>query len=124
MEQGGTLILSTGWEERFGALSLLEMVGLEISHRPLGRASVPLATTGLQPEFWVSWPVTGGDETIVAMRGEPVIVRKQVGQGQIVVIGDPDFLLNKNIEVEEGAILPNVRFFSWLLERLAAREAA
>ena len=67
--------------------------------------------------FYEAWPVVGG-EAIFEVAGDPIVARQKVGKGQIVVIGDSSFLLNKNLEVIDGAILQNVRFFSWLLRRV------
>ena len=54
----------------------------------------------------------------MSLRDEPVIVRRAIGTGQMIIIGDGQFLLNKNLEKEEGAILSNVQFFRWLLSRI------
>ncbi len=58
---------------------------------------------------------------MVSLRGEPVIARKAIGRGQIVVIGDTQFWMNKNLEVEDGAIVPNVQFFSWFINHIMER---
>jgi len=119
MEAGGTVLLTVGWDERAGAASLLDMAGLEIPHRPLGHG--PGAAAGAatpQPAFWEAWPVLGEKEVWATLREEPVIVRKAFGRGQMIVIGDSGFLLNKNLEVEDGAILANVHYFRSLLGRM------
>ena len=78
--------------------------------------------TALTPQFWRSWRIVGG-EPLVSLRGDPVIVRKVVGRGQLILIGDGGFLFNQNLETEDGGILPNIQFFDWLLDRVAERGA-
>ncbi len=124
LRKGGAVLLATGWEEQAGARGLLDRFGLEIPPKPQGRASVLIPGTDVTPQFWRSWPVRGADEKLVEMRGDPVIVRKYVGKGQLVVIGDAAMLMNQNLENEDGANLPNIRFFDWLLDRIAEKEPA
>lgn len=123
MENGGTVMLAVGWEEMAGAKTLLDRFELTIPHRPQGRASVNVRGTNVTPQFWKAWPVLGG-ETIAELRDDPIIVRKTVGKGQLVVIGDAGFLLNQNLEKEDGGIIPNIRFFEWLLGEIEKKEAS
>lgn len=120
MEGGGRVLLAVGFEDRAGSRSLLERAGLTIPHRPLGREPARVPGASVTPSFFEAWPVLGGDRTLVTVRDEPVVVTREVGQGRLVVIGDTDFLLNRNLEVEDGAILANVQFLSWLLAEVAA----
>lgn len=150
MNEGGVVILAVGWEERSGAMPLLETADMQLVFRPLGHASADPPTSDAEtsgprkeetasepgaargdehsapqdahpppprPSFWKAWPVRGG-EPLVTVEGEPVVARTRFGRGQLIVIADSDFLLNKNLETEEGAISQNVRFFSWLLDRI------
>ncbi|MCG8404461.1 MAG: hypothetical protein MI923_04600 [Phycisphaerales bacterium] len=124
MKGGGTVLLAAGWEEQAGSKTLLAHFGLTIPARPMGRGSINVPGTDLTPQFWKAWPVEGG-ETIVKLRGEdPAIVRKTVGRGQLVVIGDAGFLLNQNLENEEGGIIPNIRFLDWLLSEIEKKEGS
>ncbi len=120
MEAGGTVVVAADWEDRHGAGSLMALAGAELVHKPLGRAQTNVPGSTVQPAFWRAWPVRGDEhcETWVALRDEPVVVRRAVGSGQMIIIGDGEFLLNKNLEKEEGAILSNVQFFRWLLTRI------
>ncbi len=124
MKAGGTVLLATGWEEQAGARGLLDRFKLTIPPKPQGRASVVIPGTEITPQFWRSWPVLGADETLVTMRNDPIIVRKAVGKGQLVVIGDAGMLMNQNLENEDGANMPNIRFFDWLLDRISKKEPA
>lgn len=131
MEQGGTVLLAVGWEDRAGSQSLLDMGEIELLHRPLGRFPAPAPAPGIEATFWDGWALRGGETLLTlghpgadpAASAQPVVVRKKFGRGQLVVIGDSDFLLNKNLEVEDGAILSNVRFFQWLLGNVLPPEA-
>ena len=116
MEQGGTVLLAAGWEERAGAAPLLAAAGIEIAGRPLGRAQGHGPPLSENPMLFEAWPVLGG-ETLLSAHGEPVVTLTQIGKGRLIVIGDTQFLRNKNIEVKEGGILRNIRFLSWLLEQ-------
>lgn len=130
MRDGGAVLLFVGWEERAGAASLLERFKLEIPHRPQGRATEPIPGTTITPNFWAAWPVLSADpehepiETIASLRGDPIIVRKPIGRGQLVVIGDSKMLECRNFETEDGAIMANVQFFNWLVQNVLRREAA
>ncbi len=123
MQDGGTILLATGYEEQVGSTELLERAGLTVAHRPLGREPALAIGAPATPTFFKSWPVLGADEALVEVSGEPVVTRTRIGRGQLVVIGDGDFLLNRNVEVEDGAILHNVRFLSWLFAEIAGGEA-
>lgn len=117
IEQGGTLLVSVGWEQRAAAQSLLDLGELKLLHRPLGRASTNVPNATVTPQFWNAWPVLGGDP-LVSLRGDPTIVQKKIGRGRLVVVGDSYFFHNRNLEGEEGGILPNIQFFGWLLKQI------
>ncbi len=120
MERGGTVLLAVGWEDRAAALPLLEMAELEIAPRPLGRTTGSGAPLAEEPMIYEAWPVLGGEPLLTA-RGEPVVARKAIGKGRIIVIGDSRFLTNKNLEVKDGGILRNVHFLTWLLAQPSGR---
>ena len=76
------------------------------------------------PNYWEVWPVVSdlkygpAAETIASLRNDPTIVRRPVGAGQLVVIGDTKIFQCRNFETEEGAVMPNVQFFSWLVNNV------
>jgi hypothetical protein len=122
IEGGGSVLVAVGWDERSGAQALLDIGGLQLAHRPLGHGSGHTVETDLQPSFWKAWPVEGG-EAMATLLDEPVVVRKAIGSGWLVVIGDAEFLMNENLEREEGAVTANVRFLGWLLQQTTKRSA-
>ncbi len=129
MKHGGTVLLSVGWEEKAGASSLLERFGLDIAYKPQGRATNPIPGTTIMPNYWEVWPVISDPEygppaeTIADLRNDPTIVRRRIGAGQLVVIGDTKIFHCRNFETEEGAVMPNVQFFSWLVNNIVKQGA-
>ncbi len=129
MNQGGTVLLSVGWEEKAGATSLLNRFGLDIAYKPQGRAANPIAGTTVMPNYWEVWPVVPypknaePPEVIANLRNDPTVVRRRVGAGQLVVIGDTKIFFCQNFETEEGAVMPNVQFFSWLFNNVLKQGA-
>jgi len=136
MNQGGTVLLCTGWEEKAGSESLLSKYGLDIANRPQGRATNPIPNTTIMPNYWEVWPVMSDPEygpqadTIATLRFnpatkkvDPTIVRRRVGAGQLIVIGDTKMLFCRNFETEDGAVMPNVQFFNWLVTNLIKQGA-
>jgi hypothetical protein len=130
MSNGGSVLLQVGWEEKAGSEALLERFGLQIPHRPQGRAADMIPGTSIMPNYWEAWPVESVDpraqpiETLATLRGDPIMVRKRVGRGQLIVIGDSKFMHCRNLETEDGAVVPNVQFFQWLVQNVLRREAA
>ncbi|MCA9250655.1 MAG: hypothetical protein KDA54_05935 [Phycisphaerales bacterium] len=124
MKQGGTVLLTVGWEEKAGATSFLEHYGLDVAYKPQGRATDAIPGTTIMPNYWEVWPVVSdlkygpAAETIASLRNDPTIVRRPVGAGQLVVIGDTKIFQCRNFETEEGAVMPNVQFFSWLVNNV------
>ncbi|GJM27054.1 MAG: hypothetical protein DHS20C16_34690 [Phycisphaerae bacterium] len=129
MNRGGSVLLSVGWEEKAGASSLLDYYGMDIAYKPQGRATNAIPGTTIMPNYWEVWPVLSGldggppAETIAELRGDPTIVRRPVGAGQLVVIGDTKIFHCRNFETEEGAVMPNVQFFRWLVNNILKQGA-
>jgi len=120
LQKGGVLIAAVGWEDRKPIEPFLRRFGIMIEGKPLGRGQGTARSIPDRPYIFEGWPVKGG-EVLLYYFDEPVAVRKPVGKGTLIVIGDSGFLLNKNLEVKEGGVLPNVRFFSHLLREAAKR---
>ena len=62
-------------------------------------------------------------DPLVSLRGDPTIVQKKIGRGRLVVVGDSYFFHNRNLEGEEGGILPNIQFFGWFLKQITPEAA-
>jgi len=122
LEGGGTVVLSVGSEESYASRRLLRAFDIEIENMPLGYFRVPSpALAGLEAMFFEGWPVRdhSGEAEIISAHGqEPLIVVKPCGEGQLVVIGDSGFLLNKNLEGEKSYNETNINFLKTLLEYL------
>jgi len=79
--------------------------------------------------FHSGWPVRPESEDAeVLVYGEndqPIVVTRRVGRGSIVVIGDSEFALNKNLEYVTGDAFEgryeNADFWRWLLSRITNR---
>jgi hypothetical protein len=141
VEQGGLFIATVGYEERRASAELLADFGFEVGRdastnrlttrepQPLGHFKVPYLDTGEYKSYvryWASWPVgcTATNARVIAYghHDVPVIVQRSVGRGQVVVIGDRGFALNKNLEREDGQPIEgrreNAHFWRWLLTTL------
>ncbi len=117
LEGGGTVLAAVGYEQRAGAQTLLDLGGLRLANRPLGRSATYVPGAPVVPQFWNAWPVLGGD-AMVTLRNEPVIVQKRIGRGRLVVVGDTHFFFNRNLETEDGGNVANIRFFGWLMQQI------
>lgn len=115
LHKGGTYVLAAGWEERSAAEPFLARFGMGIGDVPLGRDYAILPDElGLKPHFWEAWPVRGG-QTLAMIAGYPVVAEQRIGSGRLIVIGDSHFLTAKNLEGEEGVVMPNIQFLKRLI---------
>lgn len=132
MNQGGFVILATGYEDKGASLPLIKELDLDISQAPLG--PVPYVegnTTEYQnePRFVDSWPIqyapskgvsyynfTWGDTTYDLV----VLVRQ--GHGGLVLVSDSQFLLDKNLESIYDYWPGNILFIKYLLNELTNLE--
>ncbi len=114
LHKGGTYLLAVGWEERAGAESFLSCFGMGIDGLPLGHNQATVAGPDLKLYFWKAWPVQGG-QGLATIEGRPVVAEQRVGKGRLVVIGDSHFLTSKNLEGEDGVVMPNIHFLRRLI---------
>ena len=124
VKQGGTLILTVGWEEREASLPLMDSFGFSIDYLPLAQFISIIPYANQKVRFFEAWPVVStGEKSVViaAYRKFPVVVKKPYGKGQVIMIGDSSFFCNKNLEMEERHIKENIDFLRWLLESLKDR---
>lgn len=119
MDHGGTFLLCTGWDEVDGARELLDSVGLGIKNVPLGPVDPQSNTAGIR--FSNAWPVRIKDpnttHVICSTRDSPypLIVQRAHGSGRLILISDPAFLNNSNLESFQAYVPENVGFFNQLL---------
>ncbi len=138
MEQGGVVLLSAGAEDAAGSESLLAEYGLTIPRSPAG-----LDPSEPEPEpvgcafgqylnrngreamalFYAAWPLAVEDGRWTAhvrdSNGDPLIASRAVGKGQLAVIGDSRFALNRFLERADGEPVRGARhnayFWRWFL---------
>jgi hypothetical protein len=89
---------------------------LGLRNLPLGPISPE--TNGPPVYFLNAWPVTSppADSTVVCRRGQyPLIVSRRCGRGEVCLIGDSGFFLNRNLELPRSFNLQNIQFLRRLL---------
>jgi hypothetical protein len=110
-EDGGRLIIATGWEESRGTKNLAERFGFTVEPVPLGGFQVETAWGVLK--FKEGWGVSTSRQdaiTLVSVWGRPVAAYRQLGQGRVTVIGDSMFLENMNLETLSEVNIANIEF--------------
>lgn len=119
MERGGTVILACGHMDAAACRKLLEPLGVRIGGSPLGRFFDRQAF-GKPVSFMSAWPleVKNAKANILCSYNEqwPLIVSLPVGEGELVVIGDSEFLHNRNLEGNENHDPANTTFLKNLLD--------
>jgi hypothetical protein len=139
--EGGLLIVTAGYEHRQGSQGLLELFGFGVGIPLLGdtepQALGHFKSPYLQDNnkrvfvrFFAAWPVFGRsqDTQVLAYGADelPVAAWRPYGQGKVVVIGDSEFITNKNLEYEDGrpfeGLRENADFWRWLLSWLRGQD--
>lgn len=131
MNQGGVVILATGYDDKEASLPLLETFSVDIQATPLG--PVPYVEGNLtlyqnEPRFVDSWPVSfTGDEMFSYYNftwddvSFHLVVFIKHGAGGLLVISDSQYLLDKNIESIYDYWPGNILFLKYLLDELPLR---
>ena len=116
LRRGGHVWLFAGARGFAEAPALLRRFGIEIGDLPLGDAPDAAETSdGEIVDFQRAWPVRGDfDDSIAQAFGYPVVVRKAVGPGELVVIGDPLMFLGDGLESSDAVHPENHPFFDRL----------
>ncbi|HWR27838.1 MAG TPA: hypothetical protein VN377_05320 [Candidatus Thermoplasmatota archaeon] len=132
MQRGGVVVLATGYEDKDASLPLLSAFGMDIEPTPLG--PVPYVEENLtlyqnEPRFVDAWPVsfqtnqtisfynfTWGDLTF------HLVVFIKHGAGGLLLIGDSQYLLDKNLESIYDYWPGNILFIKYLLDELPITE--
>lgn len=123
VKDGGSLMLTVGYEEKGASLSVLKHFGFDIDNIPLGVFYTNVPGTDLIAFFQEAWPISyiGEDVEVLAGRGEyPTIVTRKYGRGSIVIFGDSSFFHNINLETEDDPLIANIQLLEWLLGVLEA----
>jgi len=126
---GGIIILASGFEDKPPIQPLLKKISFDIAPIQLG----PLPLRELEepseyfaePKFINAWPITyeGNEvsiwyEALVLNKRFPIVAFKKFGRGGVVLIADSEFLLNKNVETEEGYWEGNIMLLKRIFEEL------
>ncbi len=119
MENGGFVIWTVGWEDMAASKTFLDEFNLSLDAVPLGTTDPEMGKTG--GSFLEAWPIISKNGTgdVLARQWEyPVIVFQPQGKGGLLLIGDSQFLLSKNMESYKEFKYSNIRFFRHLLIQL------
>ena len=141
VEAGGTLIMTAGYEEAAPGRPLLDAFGFAVGipesptlePEPMGHFKAPYLESQsrrVYVRFHAASPVTCSDGVarVIAYgkNNRPVIMMREVGAGRAILIGDPCFAMNKNLENENGApfegLRENADFWRWFITLLRDEE--
>ncbi|MDZ7288801.1 MAG: GldG family protein [candidate division KSB1 bacterium] len=118
LQQGGLVVWAVGYEEKEGSEKFLRRYGLDIDNVPLG--PVPKDQTDRGLYFHKAWPIIFSDSSDVEVLctgwGYPVIIAQKIGKGRLVLIGDSEFLLARNLEGAPRVREENLRFIESLVK--------
>ncbi|MEO0017294.1 MAG: hypothetical protein RLZZ522_577, partial [Verrucomicrobiota bacterium] len=120
MERGGTVILGCGFLDAGGCQELLKPLGLAITGVPLGRFFDKPAF-GAPVSFMSAWALDKelpqNAKILCAYDADrPLMVSVPVGKGQFVLIGDSEFLHNRNLEGHKNHDPANTAFLKTLFD--------
>lgn len=140
VENGGVFLCMVGAEHARPIGPLLEEFGFRVPVSPLppGDPAEPIPMGAVRAAYvssegyradivtYAGWPIEypnqGTEWFVPAVDGLPVAACARVGRGRVVVIGDTDFALNKNLEYVSGEPFEgrydNAHFWRWLIVRL------
>lgn len=126
VEDGGLLIVATGYEEQSGARDLLADFGYTIGATPIGAAHMARVHLGegRQVMMHESWPVVfpeGRAEVWISSWDFPLVTFERIGAGGLIVIGDSFFLCDTKQESNERYVEPNIDFLRAAIETARAR---
>ena len=119
MRRGGIVILGCGYQDAPACHELLEPLGLSIGSVPYGRF-FDCPAFGQPVSFMSAWPldkVPDGAKVLCATPDKlPLMVSVPVGKGQLILIGDSEFLHNRNLEGAKNHDPQNTAFIKNLLD--------
>ncbi|MBN2533840.1 MAG: hypothetical protein JXB88_13170 [Spirochaetales bacterium] len=144
VSNGLLLIITTGYDERYGSEKLLKEFGFGFHHEsgpeinnktlispplPFGFFKAPYLNTGsyyVFVRFYAGWPVKSdhpdAKPLVYGYWNLPAIMLLNYGKGKVVFIGDTAFVHNKNLENENGTpiegLRENAHFWRWFLTYL------
>jgi hypothetical protein len=129
MEDGGLVVLATGFEDKAASMPLLREFSLDVYDIPLG--PVPYVEEDpeayqTQPKFVSSWPIEVGDvegtqifySTEIFDEEYILMTFSKHGDGGLLFIADSEFLLDKNIETLDLIWPGNLQFIKNIIDEL------
>lgn len=132
MQNGGFVILATGYEDKEASLPLLHAYGVDVGQTPLGPVPYVESNTTLyqnEPRFVDSWPLLFQQNRTVSYYNFSwedltfhLVIFVRQGNGGLLVIGDSQYLLDKNIESIYDYWPGNILFLKYLLDELRDME--
>lgn len=128
MINGGYIVLATGYDDKQASLPLLQECSVDVEQTPLGPVPYGESNTTLyqnEPRFVDSWPLTAPQNQTISYYNFSwenltfdLVIFVQQGLGGLLVIGDSQFLLDKNIESIYDYWPGNILFLKYLLDEL------
>lgn len=132
MANGGFIILATGYEEKEASLPLLQAFDVDVEQTPLGPVPYVESNTTLyqnEPRFVDSWPLSFQQNQTVSYYNFTwedltfhLVIFMRHGDGGLLVIGDSQYLLDKNIESIYDYWPGNILFLKYLLDEIQSME--
>jgi len=123
VEDGGGLIVTTGWPQSAGLAPFLAHIGVSVASAPLGAVRPDVVSLDVQPQLPSAWPLEASPEWVPLGSVEwddvryTVIAERSIGLGWIIVVGDNGVFLNENLEGKDYAYVENTALLSTLLSR-------
>ncbi len=121
---GGLVILCTGFQEKNAVEGLLDKFDLDILNIPFG--SFPWDSNKDDPGFVDVWPIKIENDNQTWSFYEYTeknvtyhfVVFKKYGSGGFLLIGDSQFLINKNLESNSNYHLGNINFLRNIIKEI------
>lgn len=116
LESGGEVFIAAGPSSNFTLKHLFDKYGLKISPVPHGR-TFDVLVDGEPASFFSAWSIECSESSLVLARGDdgPIWISRQIGQGVLHLISDPEFFLNKNIESNAGYDPANIKILQKII---------
>jgi hypothetical protein len=131
ISHGGLLVISTGFPDKDASMPLLREFQLDIDEIPLG--PIPYVEENPEdyqknPRFVDAWPILIGDNNTdilysINISNDTYVLMTftKSGNGGLLLIGDSEFLTDKNIESLNDYWPGNIQFLKNILDEMKTR---